>query len=90
MNTNDKAAMTARYRARLNRLARVLYDSDPLLMGSLIGTPEDEYVPIAARLMPLLSRAAGREACARILAEHNMHDDQLVGDVWNIFTEQQS
>jgi hypothetical protein len=84
---NEEASSVARYRERLGRLARVLYDRDPHIMGSLIGTPEDEYAPLAEMLMPRLTKVGSRDECTRVLAEHSIHDDRLIDDIWRIFAE---
>jgi hypothetical protein len=86
MNKEDKeAALTRQYSEWRDQLTRVLYERDPYAMGASIGAPEDEYAPIAERLMPRLSRATTRAECASILEDNEMHDSLLVGEVWAIF-----
>jgi hypothetical protein len=83
----DHRASTARYLERLDLLAKVLYARDPYSMGASIGAPEDEYVPIAERLMPLLGKATTREEFAQLLSVQDMDDERLADDVWQIFAE---
>ena len=67
------------------RLATLLYERDPFLMGSLIHAPEDEYEPVARRLLPELVKAARHEDVARVLAGYGVTDAELTNDVWSIF-----
>lgn len=69
-----KAELTVQYRDRLDRLARVLYDRDPYSRGVTVSAPDGEYSPVAARLMPLLSRARTVDECAQILAGNHIRD----------------
>ncbi len=78
-------AKTAWYVERLRRLSDLLYRQDPYGMGSLVGAPSDEYEAVAMRLMPALSRAADRRACAKILEERDIRGETLVDAVWAVF-----
>ena len=73
------------YRQRLDALARILYELDPFAMGILVNAPDDEYQPVARKLMPLLTSAKSAESCASVLREHGIHDEEIARRVWSIF-----
>jgi hypothetical protein len=90
MHSEDRMADEHReqlneYRRRLVELARLLYEYDPYLMGAA-AVPDDEYEPIAVRLMPILSRAVDRSQLVRILEERDIRDPALIEGICRVFS----
>jgi hypothetical protein len=81
---SEVRAMSEDYRARVRALSSLLYDSDPFVMGRSVSAPDDEYDPVAARLLPLLRRAESVEDCKRILENEGVSSEALAEAVWDV------
>jgi hypothetical protein len=57
----SRKAQTRAYLDFQREIEQLLYEMDPDGMGSSIGSPRDEYSDEAARVLPLLIRAANGE-----------------------------
>ncbi|MEH0974044.1 hypothetical protein V6U77_23220 [Micromonospora sp. CPCC 205546] len=66
----------------------MLYEIDPFGMGSAVSAPDDEYEPVAMRLMPLLKHATNAEDCAEILRKQGIHGEGVAQRVWASFADQ--
>jgi hypothetical protein len=82
--------MQVTYQQRLDALARILYELDPFGMGSAVNAPDDEYRPVASKLMPLLTAATSAEGCATVLRDHGIYDADIEHEVWSLFADSAS
>ncbi len=80
---SEMKAVINDYNRRLRALSTLLYEIDPFIMGASVSAPDDEYDSIAARLLPLLSRAETIEDCRRVLESGGISSETLNEAVWD-------
>jgi hypothetical protein len=81
---NDNRDRVKRYKRHLERLSYLLYDADPYEYGSSVFAPEDEYAPVAERLMVDLSRIESRADYIIVLRRHHIEDSLLADRIWEV------